>query len=130
MHREFDDLVSRICEEDPRYSQEAYSFVLEALTFTQTKFKRSKHVTGKELLEGIKLLLLEQFGPMTIPVLDHWGIRATEDFGHIVFNLVEKKILSKTEDDSLESFKDVYDFDQVFHTGYRQRLARQISRLR
>jgi uncharacterized repeat protein (TIGR04138 family) len=87
-------------------------------------------VTGKELLEGIKDLLIEKFGPLTLTVLQHWGINSTEDFGHIVFNMVEKKVLSKTEEDNIESFRNIYDFEAVFKEYYRDRLAKQISRLR
>ena len=130
MQKELDDILYDICEKDERYREDAYEFVLEALSFTQRKLKCSHHVTGKELLEGIKELLMEQFGPMTLPVLQHWGIDATEDFGNIVFNLVDKKILSKTEEDNLESFQNVYDFQQVFTQGYRKRLDKKISRLR
>ena len=125
-----DDILFEICESDPRYKDDAYEFVLEALSFTQKKLQRSRHVTGKELLDGIKDLLIEKFGPLTLTVLQHWGVNATEDFGHIVFNMVEKKILSKTEEDNIESFRNVYDFEVEFKKGYRDRLAKQISRLR
>ena len=130
MKQELDDIIFEICETDPRYSIEAYTFVLEALSFTQKKFKRVKHVSGKELLEGIKILLMEKFGPMTLTVLKHWGVKRTEDFGSIVFNLVSRKVLSKTEEDSLESFKDVYDFEMVFDKGYRRGLHKKISHMR
>lgn len=130
MNRALDDILEEICAEDPRYREDAYEFVLEALSFTQKKFKRSKHVTGHELLDGLKDLLMEKFGPLTMTVLKHWGIEKTEDFGHIVFNLVKKKILSKTEEDQIDHFKDVFDFDHVFEQGYRLRLAKRISRLK
>lgn len=130
MRQELDDMLLEICERDPRYKDDAYEFVLEALSYTQKRLRRSRHVTGKELLEGIKDLLIGKFGPLTLTVLQHWGIKTTEDFGYIVFNMVEKKILSKTEEDNIESFKDVYDFEAVFNKRYRDRLAKQISRLR
>ncbi len=130
MQNEIESILEQLYREDPRYDPEAYSFILEALSFTQKKFKRSKHVNGKELLEGIKVLLMEQFGPMSMTVLEHWGIRSTEDFGNIVFHLVKKRILSKTDEDDIADFKDVFDFDQVFDRGYRQGLAKKISRMR
>ena len=130
MQQQLDTIIMSICEKDPRYSEDAYQFVLESLSYTQKKFKRPKHVAGKELLEGIKDLLMEQFGPMTIPVLKHWGIKGTEDFGHIVFNLLENKVLSKTDEDNINDFKNVYDFKVVFDQGYRHKLNRKISRLR
>jgi uncharacterized repeat protein (TIGR04138 family) len=67
---------------------------------------------------------------MTMTVLEHWGIISTEDFGNVVFNLVNNKVLSKTEEDDIESFRNVYDFDVVFDKGYHRTLARRISRLR
>ncbi len=130
MRQDFDDILDQICAEDPRYKSDAYEFVLEALSFTQKKFRRPRHVSGKELLEGVKILLMDRFGPMALTVLKHWGVRSTEDFGNIVFNLVAKKVLSKTEEDDIESFRDVFDFEDVFDRGYRRGLAKKISRLR
>lgn len=130
MNQEFHDTLDTICEQDTRYRRDAYEFVMEALTFTQKKFRRPKHVTGEELLEGIKELLMNKFGPLTLTVLNHWGIKDTEDFGNIVFNLVNNKVLSKTEEDTIESFKGGYDFKETFGTGYRRRLERRISRMR
>lgn len=130
MKPQIDTIISMIRQEDPRYHEDAYAFILEAISFTQKKNRRLKHVTGQELLEGIKILLMRQFGPMTISVLHHWGIRSTEDFGQIVFSLVNNKLLSKTDEDRLEDFKDVYDFEKVFRDGYRSKMHRDISRLR
>jgi uncharacterized repeat protein (TIGR04138 family) len=130
MGNEFEAIVESIYEKDVRYKEDAYVFVMEALAYTQKKFKRSKHVKGEEMLQGMKELLLHKFGPMTITVLEHWGIKSTEDFGNIVFNLVENRVLSKTEDDSIEEFRDGYDFEEVFDSGYRKQLAKKISRMR
>jgi uncharacterized repeat protein (TIGR04138 family) len=130
MKPELDDILDEICERDPRYKDDAYEFVLEALSYTQKKRKRIRHVSGGELLDGIRDLLVEQFGPMTLRVLDHWGIKSTEDFGNIVFNLVERRVLSKTDEDTIESFRNVYDLETVFNSEYRNKLAKQISRLR
>lgn len=104
---------------DPRYALDAYLFVLEALQFTRTRLKKEKHVSGHELLDGIKDLALMRFGAMAIAVLEHWGIRKTVDFGNIVFNMVNDGILHKTEEDSLEDFRDYYDFEKVFVKEYR-----------
>jgi len=130
MNNEFEAIVEDIYEKDVRYKEGAYIFVMEALAFTQKKYKRSKHVKGEEMLQGMKELLLNKFGPMTLTVLKHWGINNTEDFGNIVFNLVENRVLSKTEDDNIEEFRDGYDFGEVFESGYRKQLAKKISRMR
>lgn len=111
--------LRKIVEKDSRYPIEAYLFVLEALYFTRKKFKKKKHVTARELLEGIKDLALKRYGSMARIVLGHWRIKATMDFGNIVFNMVNNKILSKTKEDRLDDFKDVYDFEKTFVKDYK-----------
>lgn len=106
--------IEQIVKRDARYKIDAYNFLLEALNYTVSKLKETRHVTGGELLEGIKQYAKEQFGPMARTVFEHWGVNLTEDFGNIVFNLVTAKILSKTEEDSIEDFKNGYDFKEVF----------------
>lgn len=130
VNQEFYTIIHQICESDPRYRSDAYEFLMEALAFTQKKFKRSKHVCGQELLEGIKDLLIQKFGPLTLLVLKHWGITRTEDFGNIVFNLVDNKVLSKDSEDNIDSFQNGYDFTEVFDRGYRKQLEKRISRMR
>ena len=130
MSQELGLIIEQISEKDFRYKEDAYFFVMEALSYTQRRFNCPKHVTGEELLEGIKVLLLDKFGPLTLTVLKYWGIKSTEDFGHIVFNLVTNRVLSKTEEDNIESFRNGYNFDDVFIQGYRKMLAKKISRMR
>ncbi|MBL7085082.1 MAG: hypothetical protein ISS43_03115 [Candidatus Omnitrophica bacterium] len=106
--------MEKIVQRDARYKIDAYNFVLEALNYTVSRLQKPRHITGKELLEGIKEYAKSQFGPMARTVLAHWGIASTQDFGHIVFNLVNARVLSKTEEDSLDDFKEGYDFEKVF----------------
>lgn len=106
--------VEEIVNSDPRYKADAYEFMMQALWFTQNQLKRKGHVTGQELSEGIKEFVLEQYGPMSKTVLEHWGIRKTEDFGEVVFNMIESGIMGKSDGDSREDFKSVYDFDEAF----------------
>jgi uncharacterized repeat protein (TIGR04138 family) len=110
--------LEQIIAKDPRYKPEAYPFVHDALGHTWARLEQRRHVTGRELLDGIKDLALKRYGPMALAVLHSWGIRTTDDFGAIVFNLVDAGLLSKTEEDSIEDFHDVYDFDQVFVRSY------------
>ena len=112
--KDFYQVIEEICAKDNRYKVDAYEFLMQALHLTQSKLKKQAHISGKELLEGIRELIIEQYGPMSKTVLAHWGINKTLDFGNIVFNMVDKKILSKTEEDSLGDFKDVYDFEKAF----------------
>lgn len=114
-----DLIFNKILEKDPRYRFEAYIFVLEALYYAREKFKVEKHVTGKQLLEGIKELGLKKFGALAKMVFEHWGVKKTIDFGNIVFNMVNEGLLSKTEEDKIEDFEDVYDFEDVFVKNYK-----------
>ncbi len=110
--------IDRIVERDPRYKPDSYLFVINAVEFTMLRLKRRGHVSGRELLEGIKRLGRSEFGPMAKPVFESWGVNGTADFGEIVFNLVEEGVLGKNEHDSRDDFKDVYDFDEVFERQY------------
>jgi uncharacterized repeat protein (TIGR04138 family) len=51
---------------------------------------------------------------MVVTVFDNWGIRSCEDIGHMVFNLIGAGIFGKTDEDSIEDFKAVYDFNDAF----------------
>ena len=130
VNQELTNILEVICEKDRRYRRDAYEFIMEALAYSQKKFRRIRHVTGTELLEGTKELLLNKYGPMALTVVNHWGIRSTEDFGQIVFNLVQNRVLSKSDEDNLEIFRDGFDFQEVFKQGYRKDLERRISRMR
>jgi uncharacterized repeat protein (TIGR04138 family) len=125
MHKPtFAETVNAIVKSDPRYDRGSYSFVREGLDYTLKLNKRNgqpaaRHVTGQELLEGLRRYALEQFGPMAKTVLEYWGIEKCVDFGEIVFNMVKEGILGKTEQDNLDDFKDGYDFDEAFVKPYR-----------
>ena len=119
MNPSFQDTVTEICKKDARYQPDAYFFLIEALDVTVKDIRKKqpdhgRHVSGKELLEGIKTYALDEFGPMAFTVFSEWGIRNTQDFGEIVFNLVEAGRLGKTENDSREDFKNGYDFIETF----------------
>jgi uncharacterized repeat protein (TIGR04138 family) len=113
-----DPKFDEILEKDSRYKLEAYFFVLAALDYTRKMTDKPKHVTGQELLEGIRKLGIQQYGIMTKTVFESWGIKTTKDFGEIVFNMVNAGILSKTEEDKIEDFNNVYDFTEVFEKNY------------
>ena len=110
----FFDLVEEICAQDKRYKSDAYEFVLLGLTFTQKKLKKQFHLSGVELANGLRDYAVNQYGVLANRVLTHWGINQTLDFGNIVFNMIEKKLLAKTEDDVLSDFNAVYNFKEAF----------------
>lgn len=122
--------VTKIIERDSRYDVEVYSFLMAALHHTLSKLKEHRHVSGRELLEGVREYGLRQYGPMTRTVFKHWRIKDTTDFGEIVFNLVEAGLMKRTPEDTKEDFRDVYDFEDVFDRPYRNSISPRISRRR
>ena len=121
---EFFQTVKEICKKDPRYDAEAYVFIREALDYTVKMLDRpaeepGRHVSGRELQEGVREYALNEFGPMTLSVLNRWGIKSTEDIGEMVFNLVESGILGKTENDERKDFAGGYDFEEAFAAPFR-----------
>jgi uncharacterized repeat protein (TIGR04138 family) len=117
----FEETLAQILKRDARYDRGAYFFVREALDFTQKMVKSKdevRHVSGQELLAGIRKYALKEFGPMAQTVLSEWGVRKCEDFGELVFNMVERNLLAKTEHDSREDFKNGYDFFQAFRQPF------------
>jgi uncharacterized repeat protein (TIGR04138 family) len=140
------DQLPRIIACDPRFSIDAYAFVLEALDHARIhklSALRSRldaagparagrpaksrgrlpraagHVTGQELCHSVRALALRQYGLLAAAVLGHWGIRSTSDIGDIVYNMIATGDLEKTPSDSRSDFDNVYDFA----TALRPRLV-------
>ena len=119
-----DRVIHDIVARDSRYSGEAYEFVFEALDFTlRRRGGGARHVSGSEIMESVRLLALEQFGYLARPVLEHWGITSTDDFGDVVFNLIEADLLQKTADDRREDFAQLFDFESAFDQTFRGTLT-------
>jgi uncharacterized repeat protein (TIGR04138 family) len=115
----FAEALESIVAKDPRYHRDGYIFLRDALDFTTKQQKKIKgvsvrHVTGPELLDGVRRYALKEFGPMVMTVFDSWGIHSCEDIGHMVFNLIGAGVFGKTEEDSIEDFRNVYNFEEVF----------------
>ena len=120
----FNEALAQILQEDKRYDENAYHFLREALDFTikmlgKPQAGAARHVSGVELLEGVRQYALKEYGPVAQTVLGRWGIRRCEDIGEIVFNLVDKGVLGKTEEDKREDFAGGYDFDEAFRQPFR-----------
>jgi len=121
----FQQAVDEICARDPRYASEAYFFLREALDYTVKAVSKAahppgrlRHVTGQELCEGIREYALREFGPLAALVLETWGLGATDDFGEMVYNLIDAGKLGKTETDRKSDFAGVYDFAEAFVSPY------------
>ena len=106
-----------LLREHTRYEGEAYNFLYEALDYTNKNVipkGRKGHVSGQELLEGVRRHAIEQYGCMAGTVLESWGITKTDDVGKMVFYLVEKDLMGAQDSDREGDFHDVYDFGDVF----------------
>ena len=108
------------------YPPEAYDFVQQGLSYTvqnihggKTKSRASRHVSGQQLCEGIRGYALNQYGMLASTVLHLWNIHSTLDFGRIVFALIEAGQMQKTDEDTIEDFRNVFDFKTAFETEYR-----------
>ena len=125
--------IARLARENKRYRIEAYAFVFEALNYAQTimglgsnspaptpeESGEERHLTGQQLCEAIRRYAIEQYGYMSKTVLNSWGIRATSDFGEIVYNLIEIGQMRKSEGDHREDFDNVFQFDEAFVNGFK-----------
>jgi len=96
--------LAEIRRRDGKYNERAYVFVLAALEFAQTKLPARRHLSGVELAWACRDFALEQFGMLANSVLTHWGINTTEDFGQIVFMLIDVGLLARQQSDRLEDF--------------------------
>jgi uncharacterized repeat protein (TIGR04138 family) len=121
-----DRAIERILEKDKRYAADAYRFVNDAVHFTVKSLRKNgikggdnPHVTGQELLQGIRRYALDQYGPMAHALFEFWGVRASEDFGELVFNLVDAGMLGLNATDSREDFKGAYSFEDAFLKPFR-----------
>ena len=120
----FHETLEKVLAHDPRFGREAYMFLREALEFAQKRRRKSRapastHVSAVELLDGFRGYALEQFGPMTMTVLDYWGIRSTDDVGRMVFNLIEGGLFGRSDDDRIEDFENVFSFVEAFVEPFR-----------
>lgn len=112
-----------------QFPQEAYQFVREGLAHTVKMVHgklpdtpidpsdESRHVSGQQLCMGLKDLAVLKYGLLARTVLNHWGIRSTADFGTLVYSLIDRGELRSSSRDSIEDFKDVFDFADAFPTS-------------
>ncbi len=119
---EFSEAVEHLTIQDPRYQRDAYYFIREALDHAVKLRKRqvgeAGHVTGQQICEGARQVALKQYGPMVATVLEFWGVTRTEDFGEIVWNLIDLGVFGKTDTDSRKDFQGVYSFQEAFVEPY------------
>ncbi len=138
--------LARLLERDKRYRIEAYLFVFDALDYAHRVLglgadvpsegenegearpaespeggderTESRHLTGQELSEAMRLFALDQFGYLAKCVLNSWGVYTTGDFGELVYNLIEIGQMRKTAQDRREDFDDVFDFENGLRKSF------------
>jgi uncharacterized repeat protein (TIGR04138 family) len=115
------EAMAKLVREDGRYPLEAFEFLHDGLETAAQKVHGSgpaepgqRHVTGPQLCHSLRDLAVQRWGPLAKTVLRRWHIRGTLDFGHMVYLLVNHDFMQKTPEDSVEDFRDVYDFDTAF----------------
>ncbi|HPF15059.1 MAG: hypothetical protein H6830_03625 [Planctomycetes bacterium] len=127
------DPLHAIWKKDGRFAYEAYQFLYDALDHAVRLSGKDKaevdqrHVTGQELLEGMRARAMELYGPLAAHVWRSWGIQTTKDWGRIVFLLIDEGMMNRQETDSLEDFADVYDLEQAFVESYQPTLPPTIE---
>ena len=108
----FWDAVDALRAERRRYAREAYGFVVAALGATvrslppaRREDPATRHLSGRELLEGVVSMARREFGALAPMVFREWGVASGEDVGEIVFELVHCGQLSARPEDTLEDFR-------------------------
>lgn len=105
------------------YPPQAFNFVREGLEHTVKLVHgageprgedETRHVSGQQLCMGIKSYAVKQYGLLARTVLRSWNVHSTADFGKIVFAMIEAGMMRKTDDDQLEDFVGVFEFDEAF----------------
>ncbi len=108
-----ENTIATVARRRGEFRAEAYFFTLDALHSSVEELSVRRHLSGPELLQGIVRLANGRFGKEAAEILNGWGISCTRDFGVIVYDLIEAGILSKTEDDQLEDFEEVFNLSEA-----------------
>jgi uncharacterized repeat protein (TIGR04138 family) len=113
-----EEILEHLRDRNPRFHGKAYVFLLSSLHAVLEKMDEPRHISGRELAQGVRDLALARYGLMARTVLEHWGIHSTDDLGEIVFAMVDCGVLIKREEDRLEDFRGLYDFEEAFERDY------------
>lgn len=119
-----EDDLRQLALNDGRYSPEALRFLFESLEFAirlagkEEAEGGDRHVTGQEVLAGMREHAKRTFGPLAGAVWRQWGVHETLDWGRIVFLLVDAGMLNRQESDTIEDFANGFDYEQAFVRDY------------
>ena len=120
---QFEQAVAAILQRDKRFDPHAYFFLKDALDFTLKRIAegnsgQARHVSGPELVTGVRDLALEQFGPMAATLMSEWGVRKCGDVGDMVFHLIEEQIFGKQDSDRPEDFAGNFDLEDSLRAPF------------
>ena len=109
------DVFAEVADRDARYTKEAFWFVRDGVhQAVRSRAGGSRHVTAHELLDTLRILALERYGTNAREQLRSWGVTRCEDFGEIVFALIDNGVFGKRPEDRKEDFENGYDFEIAF----------------
>ena len=116
---QLESAIATITKSDHRFDAGAFFLVREALDFTVERLAaessgEKRHVTGPELLNGFRDYTLQEYGPMAATLLEQWGMKSCRDIGEIVFLFIEHGVFGKQDSDSIDDFREIYQFEDVF----------------
>ena len=120
---QFEHAVASILEKENRFQPGAYFLAREALYFTVDRLSREtngekRHVSGRELLQGFRDYVIQEYGPMGATLLDDWGITKCRHVGEIVFLFIENGVFGRQDSDSLNDFEEFFTFEEAFTTPF------------
>lgn len=117
------------------YPPEAFEFVRQGLSHTAemvhgsvsmdsddadsgviepTDEEADRHVSGQQLCIGLRDFAIQRYGLLARTVMSKWGVKRTEDFGNIVFAMIDAGLMRRSDQDSATDFRSVFDFDEAF----------------
>jgi uncharacterized repeat protein (TIGR04138 family) len=124
--RDPDHPLADVVRRDGRYALEAYEFIFDAIDYARHRLaaqrgglRKVRHISPRELLEGVRDLALEQFGLLATEVFCRWGIQTTSDVGEIVWNLVQSGDIELAPGETRADFDDVFDLKEELARQFR-----------
>ena len=130
MSERLEKSIEELARADRRYPPAAYMLVFEGLESALAKLPARRHVTPRELVDGVRQAALDQWGFMARSVLESWNITNTGEIGDLVFNLIDKKLLVAGADDNRAQFEELFDFADGFEQAFAEELGREPPSMR
>ncbi|MBQ4329963.1 MAG: hypothetical protein IJC27_09585 [Lentisphaeria bacterium] len=104
MESDFERKIALLAAREPAFPAEAFMFVSDAVEFTVSRLDRHRHVSAAELLDGMRLFAVKEYGAVASAVLESWGLKKEDDAGKVVYLLIGAGLLRASEDDSPDEF--------------------------